>query len=184
MRSAAIAGAAAVLSMFVLTLRAQDSKEASAVSREHKVLAMQEGVWDAEITLKIPGQDAKSKGVETNRLIGGKWLISEFKGDLFGSTFEGSGQNGYDTKKGKYVASWVDSMSKSITLLEGSYDEKTKTLTLTGDAENPESGETMTLRLETQFAADGSRIFNEFARMGAQKEFVKLMEVKYTKRKP
>jgi Protein of unknown function (DUF1579) len=183
MRKTAFVGAAAVVAMLGLTLRAQDSKDASAASSPYKVLAMEEGVWDAEITLKIPGQDTKSKGVETNRMIGGKWLISEFKGEMFGTQFEGSGQNGYDAKKGKYVASWVDSMSKSITLMEGSYDEKTKTLTITGDTENPESGEPMTLRLETQFTGEDTRVFNEFVRMGEQKEFMKLMEVKFTKRK-
>jgi hypothetical protein len=182
MRRAAFVGAAAVAVMLALTLKAQDSKQAEGLLPQHKILAMETGVWDADVALKVPGQEVKSTGVETNRMIGGKWLISEFKGEIFGP-FEGCGQNGYDAKKGKYVATWVDSMARSITLFEGSYDEKTKTLTLTGDAENSATGEPMALRLETQFTGDDTRVFSEFARMGEQKEFVKLMEIKYTRRK-
>ena len=134
---------AAGLLFAVPVLNAQDS----APSPEHKILAMEEGVWDAEITMTIPGQDskdaAKSKGVETNRLLGGKWLISDFKGEFFGSSFEGHGVNGYDAKKGKYVGTWVDSMSQHIDLMEGTYDEKTKTLTLNADSVNPSTGKPM-----------------------------------------
>jgi hypothetical protein len=183
MRRATIAVASAVVAMVALTLRAQDSKEGGAVSPQHEILAKEAGVWDGEMTLKTPGQDTTSKGVETNRLIGGKWLISEYKGDIAGTPFEGCGQNGYDVKKGKYVATWVDSMSKSIAFFQGSYDEKTKTLTLSGDAENPETGDPMSLRLETQFTGDDTRVFSEFVRMGDQKDYVKLMEIKYTRRK-
>ena len=103
---------------------AQDSTP----SPEHKVLAMGVGVWDAEIPVTIPGQDpkdaAKTKGVETNRMLADKWQISAFKGEFFGTPFEGHGVNGYDAKKGKYVATWVDSMSQQIDLMEGTYDER------------------------------------------------------------
>jgi hypothetical protein len=151
---------------------------------QHKILAMEEGVWDADITMTIPGQEAaKSKGVETNRLMAGKWLISDFKGEMFGTSFEGHGVNGYDAKKGKYVATWVDTMAARIATLEGSYDEKTKTLTLTADTEEPQSGKPMKMRFETQFKDDETRTFTEFAQMDGQKEFVKIMEVKYTRRK-
>jgi hypothetical protein len=150
---------------------------------EHKILAMEEGVWDADITTTLPGQEPmKSKGVETNRLLAGKWLISDFKGEFFGQPFEGHGVNGYDAKKGKYVATWVDTMSAHIDSLDGSYDDKTKTLTLNANSEDP-SGKPMKMRLETQFKDDNTRIFTEYVQSDGQKEFVKFMEVKYTKRK-
>jgi hypothetical protein len=155
---------------------------------EHKVLAQQEGEWVADVTLTVPGPDgntttAKSKGVETNRLLGGKWLLSNFKGEFFNMPFEGHGQNGYDAKKGKYVASWVDSITSRIEHLEGTYDEKSKTLTMSGETEEPGSGKPMKLRMETQFKDDGTRTFTEYVQAEGQKEFTKLMEVTYTKRK-
>jgi len=171
---------AAGLVCVVSAASAQDSSPLP----EHKILAMEEGVWDAEITMTVPGQEpAKSKGVETNRLIAGKWLISDFKGEFFGNPFEGHGVNGYDAKKGKYVATWVDTMSTHIDQFEGTYDEKTKTLTLSANTEEPGSGKPMKMRLETQIKDDETRILSHYVQTDGQKEFVKLMEVKYTKRK-
>ena len=188
MKRATLVGGAACLAILAAALKAQDSKSADTLLPQHKILAMEEGVWDAEITTTMPGPDSKnptttkSKGVETNRLIAGKWLISEVKAEFFGAPFEGSGQYGYDAKKGKYVATWVDSMSTRIDIKEGTYDEKTKTLTLTADSEEPGTGKPMKMRLETQFRDDGTRVFSDYVQMEGEKEFFKFMEIKYTKR--
>jgi hypothetical protein len=127
-------------------------------------------------------ETATSKGVETNRMLAGKWLISDFKGEMFGSTFEGHGTNGYDAKKRKYVASWVDTMSVHLDTMEGTYDEKTKTLTLNSDSEGPD-GKPMKMRLETRFNEDATRVFSLYMKEDSQKDFFKMMEIKYTKRK-
>jgi Protein of unknown function (DUF1579) len=179
-------GVAASLSCLGFTLRAQDSK--SDDQAPLKVLAASEGVWDADITMTLPDPSGKiethkSKGVETNRLLGGKWLLSDFKGEFFGMDFEGHGQIGYDTKKGKYVGTWVDTTSKQIDMLSGTYDEKTKTLTLNSEIENPADGKPMKMRLEIRTNDDGTRVTKEFVQMDGQKEFVQFREIKYTKRK-
>jgi hypothetical protein len=186
MKQLMIALVATGLSCLALTLKAQDSKSNN--EGPLKVLSIQEGVWDADITTSVPSPDGKveaqkSKGVETNRMLGGKWLISDFKGEFFGMSFEGHGQNGYDAKKGKYVGTWVDSMATNIAMLDGAYDEKTKTLTFKAETENPADGKPMKMRLETQLNDDGTRTMKEYVQMDGQTEFVKLMEIKYTKRK-
>jgi uncharacterized protein DUF1579 len=178
--------AAAGLACLAMTLKAQESK--SDDPSPVKVLAMEDGVWDAEVTVTMPGPDGKvtpatSRAVETNRMLAGKWLISDVKGEFFDSPFEGHGQYGYDVKKGKYVATWIDSMSTHIDFMEGTYDAKTKTLTFRADSENPADGKPMKMRLETQFNDDGTRVVSEFVQMGGQKEFAKFMVIKYTKRK-
>ncbi len=171
---------AAVLVSTSSAVKAQDSSPLP----QHKILAMEEGVWDAEVTLTMPGQEpVKTKGVETNRLMAGKWLISDYKGEIFGNPFEGHGVNGYDVKKSKYVATWVDTGSNHIDHLEGTYDEKTKTLTLSGDVEEPTSGKPMKMRLETHLKDDDTRIFTQYVQTEGQKEFVKIMEIKYARRK-
>jgi hypothetical protein len=183
-----VAAVAAGLLVMGPAPRATGQAPADGILEQHKILAKGEGVWDAEVTLTIPGPDGKTtssttKGVETNRMMGRKWLISDFKGDMFGTPFEGHGQNGYDAKKGKYVATWVDTTSKRIDALEGTYDEKTKTLTLNMETEHPIEGTPMKLRLETQYKDDNTRIFTQYVQTQGQKDFVKLMEIKYTKRK-
>jgi Protein of unknown function (DUF1579) len=186
MKRVIFAFVAATVMCAPFAIRAQDSKTGE--SSPAKIMEMQAGVWDAEITMTVPDAEGKitkttSKGEETNRLLGGKWLISDFKGEFFGQSFEGHGTNGFDEKKKKYVGTWVDSMSNHIDLLEGSYDEKTKTLTLNADSENPADGKPMKMRLETHFNDDGSRVFSEFVKVDGQSDFAKFMEVKYTKRK-
>ncbi len=178
-------GVAAVLSVLALPIKAEKSNADD--QSPYKLLAMEEGVWDAEITMFMPNAEgkveaSKSKGVETNRMMAGKWLISDFKGEMFGTTFEGHGTNGYDAKKGKYVATWVDTMSVRVDMLEGAYDEKTKTLTLAADSEGPD-GKPMKMRLETRFNDDGTRTFSLYAQSDGQKDFSKGMEIQYTKRK-
>jgi hypothetical protein len=185
MKRLTFVGVAAILSSLAMPISAQESK--SDDQSPYKVLAMEEGVWDADITMSIKNAEGKidtsiSKGVETNRMMAGKWLISDFKGEMFGSTFEGHGTNGYDAKKGKYIATWVDTMSVRIDTMEGTYDEKTKTLILKSDSESPD-GKPMKMRLETRFNDDATRTFTLYMQEDGQKEFSKGMEIKYTKRK-
>ena len=97
--------------------------------------------------------------------------------------FEGHGQNGYDAKKGKYVASWVDIFATQIIMFEGTYDEQTRTLTLEADVDNPVTKKPMKLRLATQFKDDDTRIFRESLRMDVQKDYAEVLEIRYTKRK-
>ena len=103
-------------------------------SKEHGVLKMEDGNWDAEITMfqgpagpYDPPQ--KSKGSESNKMLGGFWLVSEFKGSFEGMKFTGYGQFGYDAKKKKYVGSWIDSFSPNATHMIGTYDASKKTMT-------------------------------------------------------
>ena len=63
--------------------------------------------------------------------------------------FEGRGQFGYDPAKKKYVGTWIDSMSPTLRVLEGTYDAKTKTLTYKGDGVCPIDGSKLLQRMVT-----------------------------------
>ncbi|HVL13208.1 MAG TPA: DUF1579 domain-containing protein [Gemmata sp.] len=97
---------------------------------EHEVLKKMEGNWD--LTMKFAGME--SKGTVTYKMeLGGLWLVGNLEGDLGGIKFSGKGMDTYDASKKKYVGIWVDSMSTSPMMLEGSYDKAKKTLTMAGD---------------------------------------------------
>jgi hypothetical protein len=97
---------------------------------EHQVLKGSVGTWDATIEHFMPGQEAHTaKGVETAKLVGGLWLVSDFKGDMMGAPFEGHAVAGYDSNKKKYVGTWIDTMSVGKYDTEGTYDAATKTMT-------------------------------------------------------
>jgi hypothetical protein len=152
---------------------------------EHKVLAADEGTWDATIKSYHGGADSEpsvSKGTEVNTMLaGGLWMVSTFEAEFGGAKFEGRGQFGYNASKGKYVGTWVDSMSHGIAMLEGSYDPKTKTMTYTGEGVDADGKTKYTEKMVTTTKEDGSRVFTLY--MKFDKDEVKFMEVTYQKRK-
>lgn len=97
---------------------------------EHELLKKWAGTWDT--TMKMMGME--SKGVATYKMdLGGLWLTSTFEGDLGGAKFSGRGLDSYDAGKKKYVGVWIDSMSTSPMLMEGTFDKATKRQTMIGD---------------------------------------------------
>ena len=113
---------------------------------------------------------------------GGMWLLSEFKAEFGGRPFTGRGQFGYDPIKKAYVGTWIDSMSPSITNLEGKYDAKAKTMTYEGEGVDGATKVKYHQKMVTTTKPDGSRVFTLFMAMGDAKE-AKFMEVTYTRTK-
>lgn len=121
------------------------SQEAATAGPEHAVLKSMAGTWDAE----IDSAGEKSKGTSIMSLdCNGLWLTTKFSGDFGGTTFEGRGLDGYDQSKKKYVSVWVDSMTSGLTLFEGTHDDRTKTITMTGSSTGPD-GAPMKLKSTT-----------------------------------
>ena len=153
----------------------------------HKILATEEGTWDATVKAYVGGPNAEpsvSKGVETNEMMpGGMWLVSKFDGEFGGNKFQGRGQFGFDPLKKKYVGTWVDSMSPTLSVLEGTYDAKTKTMSYVGDGVDVSTKAKYTQRMVTTTKDDGSRVFSLFMKYEGRGDEVKFMEITYTKRK-
>jgi len=154
---------------------------------EHKILATDEGTWDATIKAYMAGPDAEptvSKGTEVNTILpGGLWVLSKFEGSFGSAKFEGRGQFGYDPIKKTYVGSWIDSMNPALSVLEGTYDAKTKTMTFVGDGYDPHAKAKFTQKMVTTMNDDGTRVFKLLMKFDGGGDEVKVMEVAYTKRK-
>jgi hypothetical protein len=152
---------------------------------EHKVLAADEGTWDAKVKSFVGGPEAEplvSEGKEVNTMLaGGLWMTSRFEGEFGGTKFEGRGQFGFDANKGKYVGTWIDSMSPTISVLEGTYDSQSKTMTYVGEGVGPDGKTKYTQRMVTVTKDDGSRVFTLYMKTG--KDEVKFMEITYHKQK-
>jgi hypothetical protein len=102
---------------------------------EHDLLKKLEGTWEA--TVHAGGQDSKGTMVYKSTC-GGLWLASKYEGDFGGQKFEGRGLDGYNSFKKKYVSVWVDSMSPSPLITEGTFDDASKTMTMTGEGAGPD----------------------------------------------
>jgi len=165
--------------------RAADPPPDVKPTSHHKLLAKGVGTWDASVKTWSAGPSSEpmvSKGVETNTMLGGLWLVSEFKGEFGGQTFEGRGQTGYDTNKGKYVGTWVDTMTTEIMVSEGDFDEKTQTMTMTSKGKDP-AGKSYESKQVGQHKGDDTRVFTMFMKSADTKdEYVKVMEITYTRR--
>lgn len=150
---------------------------------EHALLARDVGTWDATVEMRMaPGDKPQaSKGLEQSRLLGGLWLITDFKSEIMGQPFEGRGVLGYDPGKKKYVGTWVDSMSLSISPSEASYDATTRTLS--GWMEGPDmSGKIVRSRETTVWKNDDTRVFTIYSTTPDGVEFPGL-QITYTRRK-
>ena len=187
-KSLGILGLAALMFGATSIGKAQENTPIPSPTAEHRILAAEEGTWDAAIKSYPNGPESEpmvAKGVEINTVMtGGLWVTSVFRADFGGMAFEGRGQFGYDPGKKKYVGTWIDSMSPSLTVLEGCYDARTKTVTYTGDGVCPKDGSKLSERMVTITNADGSRDFALYitGTPTGGKE-AKVMQVHYTKRK-
>ncbi len=124
-------------------------------TEHHAHLKAQEGVWDATVS----GMGPESKGTETNTMAcGGLWLVSDFKGDVMGMPFSGHGITGYDPAKAKYVGTWVDSMTTSLLVMEGTCDKSGKVMTMMG--EGPDMmGKMVKMKMVTEMKDADTRVF-------------------------
>lgn len=164
--------------------RAQEQGQLPQISEEHKLLHKDVGTWDATMKM-FPMEGAEpieSKATETSELLqGGMWLVSRFKGDIFGMPFSGMGTVGYDPVDKKYVGTWVDSISPHLTIMKGEYDAATKTMTAVAEGRDFETGQVTQSKHITRYIDDNTRTFEIHAKEEGGKER-KVMEIHYKRR--
>ena len=122
---------AAALTALLVAPAAPAQPPAPKPGPEHALLKTMEGTWDT--TMKMGPNE--SKGVATYKMdVGGLWLASTFESMMGNDKFSGRGFDSYDAGKKKFVGVWVDSMSTTPMMMEGTYDKAKKTTTMFGEA--------------------------------------------------
>jgi hypothetical protein len=181
-RSRALAGACLGFGLS-LVVGSAVAQEMPKPGPEHEVLKLDVGTWDAVVEMLEPGKPPTvSKGTETVTVMtGGLWTMTDFKSTIMNAPFQGHGQNGFDPSKKKYVSSWVDSMTTSITLGEYTYDAKTKTMK--GFMEGPDmTGKMMKMSQTTEWKDADTRVFS-MSMPGPDGKDVPTMRITYKRRK-
>jgi len=181
-----IVSLALFLALVTSGLVASNRASAQGPTAEHQALASEVGVWDAgtKFWMAPDTPPMASKAVETNTMLGGMWLISEFKGDMGGMPFFGHGQFGYDPVAKKFVGTWIDSMNPHLSVMEGSMDEANKTLTMMSKGRDPRSGKETLTKMVTTYLDEEHKTFEMFAPAeGKEGEWWKVMEINYTRQK-
>ncbi len=155
---------------------------------EHKLLQDLVGTFDAKVKMFTAPNDPKGKPMETTgvlkrkMILGGNYLQESFNGKFFDKPYTGMGVTGFDTNKRKYVVTWFDSDSVNMTLLHGTYDAKTKTLTSVGDDVPLGGGKTGKARDVLQILSPDEQRLEMYRQLGDKE--VKVMEITLTRKKP
>jgi len=148
----------------------------------HKMLASSDGEWKEELTfwMEPGGTPTKAEAMCTNTMVmGGRYQESIHKGDMMGQPFEGKGTCAYDNARKVFQSTWIDNMGTGIMIMEGKYDEKTKTLNLSGTMVDAMTGKTEKVREVIKFIDERTQIMEMYMTKNG-KEF-KNMEIKFTK---
>ena len=161
-------------------------QKASTPGEAHKRLAEQfEGTWDTKQSMWMDPSAPPS--IDTGRSVntavfGGRQLRMDFKGAWMGQAFDGLGFSGYDNVKGKYISSWMDSMSTGLFVAEGDYDPASKTYTYQGQMPDPmKPGSSVPIRNVVRVVDKDHHVFEMYeSRDGKQ---VKTMQIEYSRAK-
>ncbi len=94
----------------------------AAPGEAHQEIAKGAGTWDVVTKMYMePGAEAQvSAAVAESRLIlGGRYLVEEFRGEFEGMPFEGQLLLGYDNVGQEYFSVWCDNMSTAAMVARG-----------------------------------------------------------------
>lgn len=106
----------------------------------HHMLVQWSGHWREEVKI-FTGDKNETTSTrwerDGNMMMGGKFLNMHVMGIMANEAYEANATIGYDNVKRKFVKTWYDNFGSSILVLEGDYDEKTKSITYEGSTLDP-----------------------------------------------
>jgi uncharacterized protein DUF1579 len=151
----------------------------------HKMLAKSNGAWASEITMwdKPGGPSMTAKGTMTNKMImGGRYQLSTFTGDMMGMPFEGMSTVAYDNLQKVFISTWIDNMGTGLATFRGTWDDATKSIDFKGKMVDAAAGKALDYREVFKIIDDNTQIMEMYKPAPDGKEF-KTMEAKYTRKK-
>lgn len=150
--------------------------------QEHRWLERLVGEWTSEMEAAMkPGELPETfTGTESVRSLDGVWVLCEGRGGMPGG---GSSTTimtlGYDTAKGRYVGTFIGSMSTYMWVYEGAVDAGGDALTL--ETEGPsftDESKMAKYRDTIEFRSDDHRVLSS-SFQGEDGSWQHLMEVHY-----
>jgi len=157
-------------------------KELAIPGIPHQQLAYLEGTWTTRTRSYMepdkPPMETTGTCVQ-KMLLGGRYLQQVYTGDMMGDPFSGINIIGYDNHTGKYVSTWIDTMSTGIYYFEGTMAADGWTITQECSYDDPVRGP-MTWRSVTRFVDGDTMEVGMYLRpQGGEEE--KAMEMTVTR---
>ena len=125
--------------------RMAESSALAAPGPEHQRLQSLVGRWDREIKVwPEPGKPSMTlKGTCENKMIlGGRFLVSESKGNMGGMIIETFNIMGFDRRHKKYTTIGLDTFGTYYVAAAGPYDESKQAVVMHGEDVDPVLGGT------------------------------------------
>ena len=150
---------------------------------EHKALEVLAGTWSAQgrVFTKPDADPWRIKGTMVSRFIlGGRYLESEWQGQIQKQKFWGRGLDGYDNVKKLHFSQWIDSMNTGVSLSQGEASEDGRVRTLYTEVLDPETGKMMKQKSVTRIRGYNSYSY-ESSYVGEDGTESKMMEILFTR---
>lgn len=106
----------------------------------HKMLADDNGTWNVEMLMWMPGSPEPSKYTSTatsKMILGGRYQETRYTGMMDGQPFEGISTVGYNNASKMIESTWVDNMGTGVMMVSGTWDDASKTMKLAGEMPDP-----------------------------------------------
>ncbi len=158
-------------------------EKAATPGKEHEMLKVFEGEWDAEMTMIMEGMPPSTmKGKATFTMeLGGRAIKQVYNAKSEMGEFTGIGFSGYDNVSKRWWSNWMDNWSTSCMMMYGTYDAKTRTWNdVSEPAQCPMGQGMMTMRTVLTMKSDDAFTFTMYSTIEGQKE-TKSGEILYTR---
>ncbi len=147
----------------------------------HKMIASTVGNWDIQTISYMGPQPDTTKGTASDKMIAnGLYKETDYSGTMMGMPFMGKAILGYDNAKKKFVSTWVDNFGSGILMMEGSYDEGNKALTLMGGYTDPATKKEVKWKQVNTMVDDNTYTMDMYTVEGDKE--TKVMEQKATRK--
>lgn len=154
-------------------------------SSAHQPLMQMEGRFNAQSKWWMKPGDKPQESmavVEKKAILGGRFLQEDYKGNMVGKEYQGTGIYGYDNVKKKYVSLWFDNMNTGISMSEGEADKTGKVFHYRSVSEEtcPMTGKKMSHRSIVKVVSPDRYTFEMYVTLAGEKEY-KSMEIVYSR---
>jgi hypothetical protein len=154
---------------------------------EHAWMAKSAGTWvcDSVKQWMDPAQPPTTeKATEVvNMGLNGLYQMTEYSSNMMGMPMQGRAIMGFDKVKKKFVLCWIDNLGSGIVNMEGTYDEATKTLNMSGKQSDPGRKMDTDIRQQIVYHDDNSYTMAMYGTGHDGKSEMKFMEGTFKRKK-
>lgn len=147
---------------------------------EHAWLHKMDGTWASVVQDHFTPDSKPTAGIMTCKDMGGFWELCDFNSEMMGTPFFGHEILGYDSKRKKHTAVWVDSTGDFMMSMEGTASADGKATTLWGKGPDM-TGKMTTYKWISDWTDDDHLTFKMWVMQGKKEALV--LEIAYTRKK-